>query len=136
MPNHSIYDTNRKSLHDFPCTLVPILECLYFYCSGIVLIQWWRLFIFSFHIVPKSFTHQEIGHPKLSSMEVILVKLLTLTIWLMPSDILSAISKQTRKATLLCHLHNYYFLTVVLYCTQSIIINVTPLAYIHPMVSL
>jgi hypothetical protein len=28
-------------------------------------------------IVPKSFSHKEIGHPKLPSMEVVLVKLLT-----------------------------------------------------------
>jgi hypothetical protein len=30
-----------------------------------------------FHIVPKSFSHKEIGHLELPSMEIVLVKLLT-----------------------------------------------------------
>jgi hypothetical protein len=44
-----------------------------------------EVFIFTFHIVPKSFSHKEIGHLELPSMEVVLVKLLTNNLCLLKS---------------------------------------------------
>ena len=75
MSNHSVLYADWKSIHDLPCSLIPVFKRLQLLWSWLFGYSWGCL-MFALNVVPISFSHKEICDTEPPCMKVVFIQLL------------------------------------------------------------